>query len=64
MTALDSVMTAPHQVRDKLRRASSFYLKKLPMISKKSKWQKSLIVQMAEPLNSDLAQTARLSISD
>jgi hypothetical protein len=31
---------------------------------KKSKSQKSLIVQMAKPLNSDLAQRARVSMLD
>ena len=46
------------------RRASRFYLKKLSMISKESKWQKSFIVQMAKPLNSDLAQRARVSMLD
>jgi hypothetical protein len=62
MTAFSSVMPVPHQVRDKLRRASRLYLKKLPVILKKSKSEKSLIVQMAKPLNSDLAQRARVSM--
>jgi hypothetical protein len=57
MTALDSVMPVPHRVQDKLRRASRSYLKK-------SKSQKSLNDQMAEPLNSNLAQRSRGSILD
>ncbi len=35
MTSLHTVMLAPHQVRDKLRRASSLYVKKSPLILKK-----------------------------